>query len=309
MYFLKLFEHLSDYENFKGGMEWITPNVSLIANDNVVKYQEYIAPPSPISLCDIAYWDGSKVKTIAKDKYSTSLGIAIGVVVIPEGMLPDSKARIMGLKPVDANGNASDTHIGVVWDEYCNETNLTKYTKVPTTDNAASTSTGSSSYGYLPSDKFTGKQSYIDGKTKYNSTSKLIPSPYLGDDKTMNPEYIKEISGNNALSDFNGLENTNALVNLGPEWIAANAAWNYSDGISNVQWYLPAMGELGFLMPRFNEINKTLAITNGVLISNMNFWSSSEYSIDGACGLYIPNGSVGYDDKFNQNYVRVFAAI
>ena len=31
------------------------------------------------------------------------MGIAIGVVVVPEGFIPDGKTRIIGLKPVDTN--------------------------------------------------------------------------------------------------------------------------------------------------------------------------------------------------------------
>ena len=296
--------------HLRGG-GWITPNVSLIANDNVVKYQEYIAP-QPISLCDIAYWDGSKVKTIAKDKYTTSLGTAIGVVVIPEGMLPDGRARIMGLKPVDANGNASDSHVNMEWGVYGTDTSLTNYTKVPTTDNAGSTSTGSSSYGYLPSDKFTGSQSAVDGKAKYYGTTSFIPSPYLGDDKTLNLEYCKEISGyNNALSDFNGLSNTEVLVGLGSDYEAANAAWKYKDAAnSTVQWYLPAMGELGFLMPRFNEINSAVTGVGGVAVGGSGYFlSSSECSSNNAYYLFTDNGGVNYYVKYGNYSVRVFGVV
>ena len=226
--------------HLRGG-GWITPNVSLIANDNVVKYQEYIAPP--ISLCDIAYWDGSKVKTIAKDKYTTSLGTAIGVVVIPEGMLPDGKARIMGLKPVDANGNASDSNGYMTWSVYSTDTSLTNYT--------------------------------------------------------------------NALSDFNGLSNTEVLVGLGSDYEAANAAWKYKDAAnSTVQWYLPAAGELGFLIPRFNEINSAITGVGGVAVgSSYGFWSSSEYSLGRAYALYTDNGVIDNGDKDYHYSVRVFGVV
>lgn len=267
--------------------------------------------PLMANLCDIAYWDGSAVKTISKDKYITSLGTAIGVVVIPEGMLPDGRARIMGLKPVDKNGNASDSPVDMEWGIYGTDTSLTNYTKVPTTDNAGSTSTGSYSYGYLPSDAFTGSQSVVDGKAKYSKTSNLIPSPYLGDDKTMNPEYLKVLEGNNALSDFNGLSNTEVLVGLGSDFVAANAAWKYKDAAnSTVQWYLPAMGELGFLMPRFNEINSAVEGVGGVAVDGGNdFWSSSECSSDYVCSLGAYDGGVYDSIKKFSGYVRVFGVV
>ena len=266
--------------------------------------------PTVANLCDIAYWDGSAVKTISKDKYTTDLGTAIGVVVIPEGMLPDGKARIMGLKPVDKNGNASDEYVYMTWGGYGTDTTLTNYAVVTTTDNAGSTSTGSNSYGYLPSDKFTDAQSIVDGKAKYSRTSNLIPSPYLGDDKTLNLEYYKEISGyNNVLSDFNGLSNTEVLVGLGYQ--AANAAWKYKDAAnSTVQWYLPAMGELGFLMPRFNEINNAVTGVGGVAVSDsIDFWSSSESSRDKAYALTPSNGHVYRNNKDYLIYVCVFGII
>ena len=231
-------------------------------------------------------------------------------MVIPEGMLPDGKARIIGLKPVDENGNASDSHVGMEWGDDT-DTSLTNYGKVPTTDNAGSTSTGSNSNGYLPSDAFIGAQSFVDGKAKYRGSTPYIPSPYLGDDKTMNPEYSKVLDGNNALSNFNGLSNTQTLIGLGTDYEAANAAWKYKDSAnSTVQWYLPAMGELGFIMPRFNEINAAITSVGGVTVSiNSNFWSSSESDIDHAYSSSTYSGYTTSNMKPESCYVRVFGIV
>lgn len=233
-------------------------------------------------------------------------------MVIPEGMLPDGKARMISLRNVDSSGNAVTSATSMVWGPTSTDTSLTNYTKVPTTDNAGSTSTGSSSSGYLPSDNFTGVQSYVDAKAKYSISTPYTPSPYLGDDKTLNPEYCKEISGyNNALSDFNGLSNTETLVGLGTDYVAANAAWNYSDGVSNTQWYLPAMGELGFLMPRFNEINAAITAAGGTAVSGgYYYWSSSEFSSYNAYYLNTISGCVYGNHGKSTNYsVRPLAII
>ena len=188
------------------------------------------------------------------------------------------------------------------------DTTLTNYDRVPTTDNVGSTTTGSNGSGYLPSDNFSGTTSVIDPEAKYSATSNLIPSPYLNG--APNPDYYGAIEGyNNALSDFNGSGNTTALVGLGSNYTAANAANNYSDGVSGVKWYLPAMGELGYLMPRFKEINNAIAAAGGVALPLYGFWSSTEYGSDRAYYLSTLNGRVGSTHKINADYVRPFAII
>ena len=304
MKYLRVFEKETNYTEYKDSGEWITPNVSLIRETGGIRCKPYI-PPAMVG--DVAYWDGSKVKTTPLSNWNTSLGTPVGVVVVPTGFAPDGKPRIIGLKSVDSNGNQSSSHVNMVWG-VTGDTSLTNFTKVPTTDNAGSTSTGSDGSGYLPSDNFTGATSFVDPKAKYYVTSNLIPSPYLGD--VPNPEYNKEISGyNNALSDFNGLSNTETLIGLGEDYVAANAAYKYNDGASNLQWYLPAMGEFGYLMPRFNEINSVITALGGVAVASDGFWSSSEYSSYLAYYLNASCGVVYYFNKYYYNfYVRPFSS-
>lgn len=52
----------------------------------------------PVAVGDIAYWDGSNVQTCSLDTYNSSMGSAVGVVVIPKGFAPDGKIRICALK-------------------------------------------------------------------------------------------------------------------------------------------------------------------------------------------------------------------
>lgn len=310
MKYLKVLENEAAHEAFKNSEEYVTPNLCYLKDVGGIRWKAYTPPPQPILAGDVAYWDGSSVKTTPLSKYNTSLGTPVGVVVVPEGFAPDGKPRIISLKYVDASGNTSTSSNSMKWSNVKVDTSLTNYNRVPTTDNAGSTSNGSNSYGYLPSDNFTGAMSYVDSKAKYNQTRNLIPSPYLGDDKTLNPEYCEAISGyNNALSDFNGLSNTETLVGLGADYVAANAAYKYNDGVSNLQWYLPAMGELGYLMPRFKEINSVITALGGVAVASYGFWSSSEYSSYGVYNLYTGNGSVNYYGKDYYNYVRPFSIL
>ena len=313
MKYLKLFQTNAEYDAYAEG-EMILPNVSYVTESSQVHFKPYVPPP--ISLCDIAYWDGSKVKTVSQDKWDTSLGTPVGVVVIPEGFAPDGKARIIGLKFVTSAGTSSDSANHMPWGGYSTDTSLTNYTTVPTTDNAGSTSSGSAGYAYLPSDKFSGTVSYVDPGTQYSGTSRtMIPSPYITRDgkNEFNPEYSKAISGNNCLSDFNGASNTAVLVGLGTDYTAANAAHNYNGGVTgtDIQWYLPAAGELGFIMPRFNAINAAITAVGGVAVAGGNyFWSSSECSSSYAYSVGTFNGNVNGDGNKNiTSYVRPFAVL
>lgn len=251
-------------------------------------------------LLDIVYYDGSLLKTIHPSQYNTNLGTAVGVIVIPSGMLPDGKARFVALQNADSSK--------VKWGSN-GDTSLTNYTKVPTTDNAGSTTNSSNRSGFLPSDDtlFTGEISYVDPKTKYGGRTPYIPSPYL-QDGSLNPAYCETISGyNNALSDFNGKSNTDVL---GIYYTAANAAKNYTvDGI-DIDWYLPAAGELSFLMPRFAAINKSIAIAGGVALPWDYFWSSTEYDSKNAYCIYTNLSYMGSENKATSYfYVRSFAML
>ena len=277
MKYINKFSTTADYQAFTDGDRYVTPNICYVEEAKGVVMKPYIAPKIPISLGDVAYWNGSSIKTTPYSKWSTSLGTPVGVVVIPEGFAPDGKARIVSLKYVDSNGNPSVTRKSMKWGPYGTDTPLTNYNRVPTTDNAGSTSTSSNGYGYLPSDKFSGNQSFVDPEAYYDTFSSIpySPSPYLEDGP--NPEYYKTISGyNNAFSDFNGLSNTQTLVGLGLDYVAANAAWKYKDGVSNLQWYLPAMGELGYIMARLNLINESLTAVGGVSYDILFLCSSTE---------------------------------
>lgn len=294
--YLKKFNSREEYETAwksgllpQDGVSFIDDNITIEGNSFAGEVKFWVPPP--VLVGDVAYWDGQKVKTTPLSNYNTSLGTAVGVVVVPEGFAPDGKVRICSLYGVDASGNAVSSSNFMVWGVKGEDTSLANCTKVPTTDNNGSTTTGSNSYGYLPSDNFTGTTSYVDPKSKYAKTSSLIPSPYLGEEP--NPEYYKAIDGNNVLSDFNGLSNTQTLVGLGSDYQAANAAWKYKDGSSNLQWYLPGMGELGYIMPRFNEINNVINSLGGFAVASINdFWSSSEYDSYRAYLLNASNGSV-----------------
>lgn len=306
--YLTLFNSLNDYTEYSESNEYIKPNVSYVKGNNITKFN-YIRP---ITAGDVAYWDGNEIKTVAFNNWNTTLGTPIGVVVISEGVLPDRKARIMSYKNIDSNGNLTDTSKPQRWGGSGVETGAVKYTKVPITTNEDEFCTSSYTVGYLPSNNFYYKQSFVDENAMYSyeATSNLIPSPYKNGE--FNTEYAKELEGNNAMSDFDGFGNTQRLVNLSKDFNVANACWNYDDGVSNLQWYLPSIGELGFLIARsftFSENCRIIGGANLVLSSGSSYWSSTEYTTSFAYAVEGYTGRVGYFMKSQTTHFRPFALL
>ena len=247
------------------------------------------------NLYDIVFHDGSKIKSTSFDdwynnswwggKYANCT--PIGIVVIPRGFAPDGMARVLGF------WFTKNVFYG------SKSTGLTYHPNVITTNNVNNTSTSSSGSGYLPSDNFlssnyTGQISIVDPKAKYRDSSKtpMIPSPYYGD--VSNAEYYKKLSGNNnALNDFNGLSNTEHLVKSGGFGIA-DAIWGYNDGLSTFQWYLPSIGELGYIMARMGKINEILSqnsVAGEQLITGV-LWSSTQCNYTYCWGIDTMYGNV-----------------
>lgn len=308
MKYIHVFNNATSHDAYVNSDSYVEPSFVYVKNARSTKYHPVVPP---ISLGDIVYWDGKQVCTVSKSEWASSLGTPIGVVVIPNKMLPDKKARMISLKPINSSGNATGSNITMVWGS-STDTQLTNYDRVPITNNTGSTNTGFSVTGISVSDQLTnGTQSFVDPSAKYSGTYNFIPSPYLGNNSTFNPAYSEAISGyNNALSDFNGLSNTQTLVELGTGYTAANAAWKYKDGVSNTQWYLPAMGELGFLPARLKAINEAISAVGGVTVgSTYNFWSSTESTYDLAYVLYTGTPNIERYYKTNSALARPFSIV
>lgn len=261
-------------------------------------------PSDKAYLYDVAYWDGSEIKTISYDKYGTSLGTIIGIVVIEEGVLPDGRARIIPITSEARNWYNGRTAIS--WHgSSSGETTLPKYQYVPTTDNAGSTSTGSYRLAYetgcfLPSDNTDGdplgsNKSYIDPTTYYLAGNRdmFIPSPYNGSHTVLNTEYNKTLANGNVFSNFDGETNTHTLINVSINHAIAMNAWYFDDGGTyQVQWYLPTAGELGLLFARLKEINKIMENKVGFKIYNNTYWTSTEYSTHKVITINFATGEV-----------------
>ena len=92
----------------------------------------------------------------------------------------------------------------------------------------------------------------------------------------------------------------------------------YTEGTYQGDWYLPACGELGYIMPSFNKINDAIdkmhtayGSSVGVDLRNDNlYWSSTEYSSKYARYVGANYGGVNSGSKDgNFIYVRAFLKV
>lgn len=259
---------------------------------------------------EIAYVDSNEnIKLIEPSKWNSTLGSPVGVVVVPGWFAPDGKTRIVSLFPVDESGNASTSKVEMQWGTFRPDTS-NDYANVIIGQDVEETV---DIYGDLPSDNFSGTVSIVDPMAYYIDTSQVSPSPYKGD--SYNPLYFKNYEkygrGQNALSNFEGKADTQFIIDADPGTktvIAPKAAWLYKDSLTDLQWYLPSLGELGFLVTRLKRINQSISLLGGVPISG-SVWSSTWYSLGySATFANMNTGRVGGDNVSNYE-TRPFTTI
>jgi hypothetical protein len=293
--FISKFDTTSEYNSAKSNFD--LPHVSLTKDDMMVHYHPLVA-----KLYDYLYEDGSFGK---KDATKT----AIGVCVIPGGVLPDGKARFMSLKGMtltSPNEGGSDTYI--YWGGY--ESDIPTLTNFQTVVTGDTTAAGTNGYGYVPKNG------------SYKATPH-IPSPI---------DYFSAYSSAGATSDLDGKANTEKILAVdnaaSTAWQtaasitndyystatvhpAAQCCWRFSPGSTNQgDWYLPSIGELAFIIPNFSAINTAISDVSGVQLYDGNgFWSSTEYGENKAWYVYTGGGNVESASKYNDFCVRAFLAL
>ena len=249
--------------------------------------------------------------------------LPMGVVAIPvsHDVYGNGKCGVMSLKAMSCyypdEGTTYDSP-DIRWgDNDYDIPNLPNLDKVPLISTSLSSNDiiGVGAYGFIPSTYFNTniptENKGMDTKAGYHSrfTEGTIPSPYL-EDGSRNPSYYStDVSINaglsaNCLSDFNGYENTQILCNAATaqtnwrtdEYIenevddgyypAACCCWRFNpNGKTQGKWYLPAAGELGYVLSRLKEIKagieKVIEIYGfeyGTTFSHSGHWCSSEQS-------------------------------
>ena len=283
------------------------------------------------------------------EQYPADNYTPIGMVVIPTShdVYGDGSCGVISLKPMNcstpATGGTSEQSMywGVYGTDISSLPNLNQAPIVGSgsnVGNASSTVTGQDSYPYLPSYKFSAVRCPHDTDAHYyspNSSYDQAPSPYLTDG-SRNPAYYQTTSpssSNNCLADFDGRGNTNKIIiqrgskdysswrpgtSSESDYPAASCCdMFYTDGTQQGDWYLPACGELGYIMPPFNKINEAItkmrnAYGSSVCVTldtNSSYWSSSEYNSYGARRVDMTNGGVHSNHKYNYSYVRAWLRV
>ena len=232
---------------------------------------------------------------------------------------------------------------------------LPKFNRIPIIDknNQLDGTVGSTDWGRIPSNYIDGSTfsggvaSQIDLGTKYyvdNEDGRYSVSPYAEFDSRSYKAFKAITTSTNTLLDFNGASNTAKILTF-QEGNTPSAAYSKkmfapaltcnlygTKGITAGEWYLPAEGELAYLVARYANINDTLtqlmtdypteAIRlwrNDSQVQDTSasvygswLWSSTEFSAAHARYVYVSNGYVNYNTKnyvSTANRVRAFAAL
>ena len=176
-----------------------------------------------------------------------------------------------------------------------------------------------------------GRDSYYVGDM-WDDDYCYVPSPY-NKYGLPNPLYRDTSYGSNALSDFDGKNNTTTICNAitVQDWqtastIANNSAqgnypaaaccWRYhTPGTTQGDWYLPACGELGYICVRQSLINESITALNNkfgniaialVFRSGDGYWASSEALLS-AWSMEFDHGIILTINKSSRYWVRPVA--
>ena len=286
------------------------------------------------------------------EKYPSEGYTPVGVVVVPAShdVYGDGSCGVMSLVNMSCDTpDIGSTAIGSICWGYNNldidtlpNLNQAPYVgRCNTPGDETSTVVGKDKVVYVPSDQFENNSSayqcphdlnaYYDSE---DSSEYAAPSPYLTDGNR-NPAYYQTTSPSstsNCLADFNGKQNTQILCDLAKsqaDWKTASTIENrstegyypaacccwrfYTEGTKQGDWYLPACGELGYVVARFKTISDTISLLTSAygssissFVLNISYSSSSEYSTSLARYVYFNSGRVGSYTKYNTLNCRAF---
>ncbi len=221
----------------------------------------------------------------------------IGICVIPSNFLPDKYARFI---------SSSNIQNLITWDDKI---------KIELKANQ---------YKYLPTKK--GKEIFGYFRETNDPLLSFI-SPYLSDN-SFNPDFLRDLEGGNAFQDYRGYENTRLYKEKYKDLKDTNAftaCFQIAPLYKKEDWYLPAIGELAFIPPRFEMIAEKMEKVSHEgqqLINRSHFyWSSTETNNNRVwyLGLSLNTGFLGIDNgvtslisksyKIFSNLVRSFLAL
>ncbi len=194
-----------------------------------------------IKIGDYLHQDGT-----IDDRVSSDI---VGICVIPSNFLPDSYARFIS-PPVNYSA---------IWGERI---------KLRANQNKClPTNGGKDNFGYF---------------RDLDKSSLMFTSPYLPDN-SFNPDFLRDLEGDNAFQDFKGYENTKIYwekYSFLREVNCFNLCFKEAPLYRKEDWYLPAIGELACIPPRFEIIVEKIVEASyeepGFAFKSYFYWSSTE---------------------------------
>lgn len=308
---LTLFDTLEDYNRAKSSL--ILPNASYIQSTKQAIYLKESKSDPLDGFLSYLHYDGTIDYIAAPD--------VIGICVIPKSHY--GKARYMSVTANPAgtrlvwNTEANDfqpytnnPHSYIICNFFENLKNfdinnyLTGYfTFLPTDILSTDDILDESLFRTLDVSNTNLDPIAIKYRSVYEEDNFFTQSPFLKDG-SLNPMYCFN-DCDNALNDVNGFENTQRLAN-DSKFHAAQSCINFYPGYKNGEWYLPAIGELGYLWVRWRAINVALEklYNAGCNINYLNyggedFWSSTETYYANAWYLSFYGGCIAVKNKKN----------
>ena len=123
-------------------------------------------------------------------------------------------------------------------------------------------------------------------------------------------EIINYSNRDKAVTDYNGQNNTNAIINASPSENDTNNAGHYcyAQTLNGQHGYLPALGELQAAYNNKSVIDSAMNLIDGTTIPTYRLWSSTEYSSNHAWYLNWNGGYIdhGIKDVTERYAVPVF---
>lgn len=291
MKYIMKFASQSEFNNAISSNSLGFPNIAYVNGGNITFTLPQDQPGQTVvskkrgNVGDIVYFNNNyELSACSLSNYNESLGPVVGVVVVPDNFLFGGYARFINLEALNDEGYCYDQYAIVDYP-------LDNFIKVAANNDD-------------------GYRNFVDiVEYNVNAASNQI-SPYLSEGSIKpNVNYQATYVGTsllNALGDSFGLANTNTLIdyyNGDSEFYpqAARVCFNYRN--NSIKWYLPAMGELGFLAAKLTTINASLeAIGADPIDFTTGLWSSTEFSSGGAWALYM-----GLDEIDNFGTAEIFS--
>lgn len=122
------------------------------------------------------------------------------------------------------------------------------------------------------------------------------------------PDVVTETNQSLALCDFAGKTNSQNIILTKPtENTAAHQCAAYStEGFGAGSWFLPSCGQWNVAQLNKTKISTSISAAGGTPLSNLPYWTSTQYNLNNAWSFGWNNGTESARSKNTSNFVRPF---